>query len=105
MGKFKSNFVQAAKREQEREREQERLRKKHHVEDEGIVVVEKNNMVKFLIRNLARLIRIFATILLFTLATIGLLALVYPNVRIELLQVIQQIGMELHRMLQWKIWL
>lgn len=94
MGKFKKEFVTAVKEEQKKEAEQKKLHEKHRVEDENILVVERDNMVKFLIRNSARLIRILATVSLFILATIGLIALVYPEIRTELLLVLQKIFRE-----------
>lgn len=94
MGKYKKVLVSAAKEEQEKEKEQNRLREKHQVQDSSIVVVEKSNMVKFLIRNAAGLIRTMATILLFVLAALGLMALVYPEIRIELFQVLHRMILE-----------
>ena len=100
MGKFKKNLVSAAKADLAQEQEQKRLRKKHHVEEEGLLIVERDNLLKFFVRCLASVIRIGATIFLFLLAAIGLVSLVYPEVREVLFRVLYQIGQELFTMLR-----
>lgn len=100
MGKFKKTLVSAAKADLAQEQEQKRLRKKHHVEEEGLLIVEKDNLLKFFVRCLASMVRIGATIFLFLLAAIGLVSLVYPEVREVLLRVLYQIGQELFTMLR-----
>ncbi len=66
---------------------QEELRKKYKVEDKNIKVVEKNNMVKFLIRTFFLLIKILSSILLVTLASIGATAIYYESTREELIKI------------------
>ena len=100
MGKFKTTLVSAAKADLAQEQEQKRLRKKHHVEEEGLLIVERDNLLKFFVRCLASMVRIGATIFLFLLAAIGLVSLVYPEVREVLLRVLYQIGQELFTMLR-----
>lgn len=100
MGKFKKTLVSAAKADLAQEQEQKRLRKKHHVEEEGLLIVERDNLLKFFIRCLASMVRIGATIFLFLLAAIGLVSLVYPEVREVLFRVLYQIGQELFAMLR-----
>ena len=100
MGKFKKTLVSAAKADMAQEQEQKRLRKKHHVEEEGLLIVERDNLLKFFVRCLASMVRIGATIFLFLLAAIGLVSLVYPEVREVLLRVLYQIGQELFTMLR-----
>lgn len=95
MGKFKNTLVKGIKEEQEQERKQARLRSKHHIEADNVLVVEKANLLKFIVRTFGRVIQAGATIAIFALAVIGLLALVYPEVRAELLQVLQQITSEI----------
>ena len=100
MGKFKKTLVSAAKADLAQEQEQKRLRKKHPVEEEGLLIVERDNLLKFFVRCLASMVRIGATIFLFLLAAIGLVSLVYPEVREVLLRVLYQIGQELFTMLR-----
>lgn len=66
---------------------QEELRKKYKVEDKSIKVVEKNNMVKFLIKTFFLLIKILSSILLVTLASIGATAIYYESTREELIKI------------------
>ena len=54
MGKFKKTLVSAAKADLAQEQEQKRLRKKHHVEEEGLLIVERDNLLKFFVRCLDR---------------------------------------------------
>lgn len=96
--KFKEGFVRGVKKEKEYQKEQQRLREKHEINNPDVVVVEKDNMWKFLIRFLAGLIRMLAAILLLTLASVGLLALVYPAPRTELLQVLGDIIRQIFRL-------
>ena len=98
MGKFKETLVKAAREEMEREKKQERLRKRHHIQ-ENVVVVEKSNMMKFFVRSIFALIRLVASVLLCVLATVGILALLYPNVRGELFLVFLEVAGELQKML------
>lgn len=98
-GKFKNTLVTAVKTEEAEKKEQKRLHEKHHVEDQAVKIVEKDNFVKFTVRTLAGIFRYIATIVLFILATIGVVALLYPNVRTELFVVVGQLWMELQGML------
>ena len=98
MSKFKDGFVTGVKKEEAYKQEQDRLKKKHDIEEPGVVIVEKNNMGKFTIRLCIRLTKLLASIALLILAAIGILALVYPNVRQELFVVCLQILEQVHRM-------
>lgn len=91
MAKFKKGFVTGVKKERAYEEKQDSLHEKHHITDKKIVVVEKDNMTKFTIRSIAKLVRLAATIVLCILAAIGLLTLIYPELRSGLLLVIIQI--------------
>lgn len=100
MGKFKEDMlVRGAKAEKERQKEQARLKDKHRIADPDIIVVEKTNLLKFLIRCLALVIWIAATIFVVLLASIGVIALVYPEIREVLLQVLNGILIDVRQML------
>lgn len=88
MGKFKKSFVSAAREELEKEAEQKRLHEKHQEIDEQMVIVEKDNTFQFTLRMLERVIRFAALTVLLVFATVGILSLVYPEVRKELLEVL-----------------
>lgn len=100
MGKFKTGFVSQVKEEQQRQREQKKLHRKHHLQDETVVIVEKSNLMKFLISSSFRIIRLTAVITVFALATLGSIALLYPDVRNPLLGVLWEILKELHMMMR-----
>lgn len=90
MSKFKKKLVQDIRNEQETAIRQETLRKQHGIQDEHVIIVEKSNMVKFTVRQITAIIKFVTTALLLTLAAIGLLSLIYPNIRSELLVVLSQ---------------
>lgn len=69
--------------------------------EEDVVVVEKSNTIKFLVKMIAVLIKIVVTITIFLLAVIGLTALVYPDTRHELWLQGLQIYRDLLRLLPW----
>lgn len=85
MSKFKEGLVSGVKKKEEYRQHQNVLHKKHKIADSNVMIVEKNNLGKFTVRTIARMIQVAATIALCILATIGLIAMVYPNVRGELL--------------------
>lgn len=60
-----------------------------------MLVVEKNNMIKFFIRTAGGLVKLLAGIAIFLLAVIGLAALIYPGSRSALYDQAQQIWREL----------
>lgn len=91
MSKFKNGFVTGVKKEEAQKAEQRNLHKKHHVADKNVVIVEKDNMAKFTIRSIGRLIQIVAAIVLCILAAIGLLTMLYPTLRVEFLDIMSRI--------------
>lgn len=96
-GKFKYGFVAAARQELETEAEQQRLHEKYDVDPEKIIV-EKNNMFKFTVKTFGQLVHIIATVMVLILAALGLLALLYPEVRIELMKVLLAIMEQIKHM-------
>lgn len=81
MGKFRNGFVREVQEEKKREEEQRRLHEIHGIQDENLIIVERNNMLKFLVRTAGRIIRYAAAAAVFILAAVGLLSLIYPEVR------------------------
>ena len=88
MGKFQDSLVTQYKKNQEIKSKQSDLKKKYNIPDENVVVVEKNNMIKFIIRTAGIIIRTAATIYLLILAAAGLLTILYPEIRTPFLGVI-----------------
>lgn len=87
MAKYKESLVKKIRIEQEENQKQKKLQEKYGI-SENVRIVERNNMGKFLVRTMGRCIRITALIMLFVLAAIGLIALIYPEIRQELIQVL-----------------
>lgn len=97
--KFNGGFVKGARESLEKQKEQRRLHLKHTEIDEKTVIVEKDNMGKFLIRCLARLIRLTAMTCICILAAVGAISLIYPEIRLELLQTLQIIARDTTQMI------
>ena len=87
MAKYKESLVKKIRIEQEENQKQKKLQEKYGI-SENVRIVERNNMGKFLVRTMGRCIRITTLIMLFVLAAIGLIALIYPEIRQELIQVL-----------------
>ena len=77
------NLSERIKKENAKEKEQIRLKKKHQIDQENVVVVEKSNTYKFTIKTIIAFIKLIATVTLLILAVIGLTTLVYPTLRQE----------------------
>lgn len=89
--KYKTGLARQIRENEEFRQEQESIKKKHHIDDEGVVVVEKSNMVKFSIRLIIGILRFTASALIILLAAAGLLTIIYPQPREELITVITDI--------------
>lgn len=87
MGKFNTGLVKEVAEQKQFEQEQKKLKEQHNIENENVVVVEKNNMVKFFVNTLFRIFRYLATVALLCLAAVGLTALVYPAPRANLITI------------------
>ncbi|EEA81477.1 hypothetical protein CLONEX_02629 [[Clostridium] nexile DSM 1787] len=87
MAKYKESLVKKIRIEQEENQKQKKLQEKYGI-NENVRIVERNNMGKFVVKTIGKCIRIVAVIILFILAAIGLTALIYPEIRQELLQVL-----------------
>lgn len=88
MAKYKESLVKKIRIEQEENQKQKKLQEKYGIQNENVRIVERNNMGKFFVKTIGKCIRIVAVIILFILAAIGLTALIYPEIRQELLQVL-----------------
>lgn len=84
MSRFK-NKMAAGYEEQLAEAEQQRmLHEKHNIEDENVIVVEKSGFY----RMLTALCRTIAAIIVFILAAVGLLSIIYPEPRNEMIGIL-----------------
>lgn len=64
------NLSERIKKENAKEKEQIRLKKKHQIDQENVVVVEKSNTYKFTIKTIISFIKLIATVTLLILAVI-----------------------------------
>ena len=101
MSKFKNGFAKEAKEALKQEAEQKQLREKHGIQDNNTLIVEKNNPFKFCIRCFTKIVKIFVTAGIFLLASVGLMSLIYPDVREELMKVLIAIQKEITTMIQF----
>ena len=100
MAKYKRKLVADIEKQKTEEKIQSDLKDKYNIlQDPDVVVVEKSNMIKFLIHLLTSLLRLLCVLAVFCLAVCGLLALVYPEPRTALIQVFSSILKQLFSML------
>ena len=92
--KFKNQLVEQMKQEEREKEHQER----YDIE-EDVVVVEKTNTIKFLLKTMIGGARLIIAILVFILALIGLTALIYPDSRSLLIRQGLQVWQEFLRLL------
>lgn len=88
--KFSAGLVIGAKKDKTEESAQQKLKQKHNIENENIIVVEKSNITKNLLDTVLFLMRAAAQISLVVCAAIGIVALIYPNIRAELFLVFKE---------------
>lgn len=96
--KFKNQLVEQMKQEEREKEHQESLKERYDIE-EDVVVVEKTNTIKFLLKTMIGGARLIIAILVFILALIGLTALIYPNSRSLLIRQGLQVWQEFMRLL------
>ena len=97
-GKFKNQLVEQMKQEEKEKEHQESLKERYDIE-EDVVVVEKTNTIKFLLKTMIGGTRLIIAILVFILALIGLTALIYPDSRGVLIRQGLQVWQEFIRLL------
>lgn len=96
--KFKNQLVEQMKQEEREKEHQESLKERYDIE-EDVVVVEKTNTIKFLLKTMIGGTRLIIAILVFILALIGLTALIYPDSRSLLIRQGLQVWQEFMRLL------
>lgn len=96
MGRYKKNLVQDIQAQQIFMKEQEELKEKHKLDTDKIIV-EKSNMAKFTVKTFVALVKTAAAILVYVLAAVGLLAMIYPSPRRELMTVGETIYLQLQQ--------
>ena len=86
------------KAEREFKENQQRLHDKHTSVPDNAVIVEKSTAVRATLGFIKGIGKTIAGVIFIILAAIGILTLVYPNCRTELLTVLQEIFMEIKSM-------
>lgn len=81
MSKFQSGFVSKIEEKKIFEEKQNDLKEKYNIDAQDVIIVEKNHVVKFFVKVMISFIKTVATISILVLAAIGLLTVVYPEVR------------------------
>ena len=90
MGRY-DKYKKAVKEELAFKEEQEKLHQKHDHIDEDTVIIEKSNMVKFLLNFLRITLRTLFGVVTIVLTAIGVLTLLYPTTRNAFIDVLEQI--------------
>lgn len=80
-GKFRKSLVKQVREEQQEEKRQIQLKQKYQVTNPDIMVVEKSNTIKFMTKTVIALVKTVASIAIFLLSVVGLMALIYPETR------------------------
>jgi DNA-binding XRE family transcriptional regulator len=83
------------RQKREKKKQQATLREKHGISDESIVVIEKSGAYKATLRLFISAVKLIATVLLITFSAIGILSLIYPAPRADMIRVLLNIWHEL----------
>lgn len=81
MAKLKNGLIKEVKEQQRIQEEQKRLKEKYHIEEENVKVVEKSNTFKFAVKAISNIFRLSVNAIIYILALIGAISLVYPESR------------------------
>lgn len=91
MKMFENKLIRQAKENKKRDVRQGQLKTRLDIKDrEEVVVHETTNMSKFLIKTTGTIIRLLATITLYTFAFIGIIGVIYSGSRNELILILNQ---------------
>lgn len=102
MGKYSKGLVNDIKKEQEEAAKQAELRRRYNVEEEeNVIIKEKTNTFKFIVRLLISGIQLVVRIFIVLMAALGCIAIIYPEVRAPLLVVLGHIIQELTNLLRF----
>ena len=85
---IKKGLIQEYEQQLQEEANQEKLREKYDVPDENVKIEEKKTTLQFLVRTAGVIIRTIFGAALIALAATGLIAMIYPAPREELLKVL-----------------
>lgn len=95
--KFNPILVKKNKIDSKTKEHQDNLKRKHGIDKDNIVIVEKSNMLKTISSVVSGIFRYVATIAIIGLAFIGIIAIVFPEPRKEIIDIIMQALQEIKR--------
>lgn len=98
MGKY-DKATRRIKEENEFEKQQKELKRKYNIDDENVIIKERSGLIKFIIKTASSILRVTAAIIIYALAAVGLISLIYPNIREELAVTFSEIYKEFSSML------
>lgn len=98
MSRF-DKYMKAAKEQKAFEKEQEILHTKYDEIEEDKVIVETTNSYKFTVNFLKNFMKTLSAGILIILASIGLLTILYPNIRMEFFNVADEILRQIKTMI------
>lgn len=79
------------------EKKQEKLKKKFGLQGKNVVVVEKNNLLRFAFKTIGHMFHFFANLILFLFAFVGIVALFYEAPRKEMAIILKEVIREINR--------
>ena len=85
--KFNPILVKKNTLDNKEKKHQDELKKIHGIEDEKVVVVEKNNFIKYFIRLFSSVFKDIVSITLIILAFIGLVSIIFPAPRADIIDI------------------
>lgn len=93
--KFRKGFVSEYEEELQEQAEQSELREKYDVDDDKTVKIVKPSAAQFTIATVKEILRIIVAVIFLIFFGIGVLAIIYPGPRSEMLILFQKILNEL----------
>lgn len=97
--KFNSALQAGADEEKAAEKKQDKLKKKFGISGKNVIVVERTNTFKFVIKIIGVLLRFIASVVIIALAFVGLAALFYDGPRHELLIILNVVLREINQVI------
>lgn len=96
MSKYKKTLVNHINEQKIEEKKQSYIRKKYGIcEEEKVIVVEKNHWIKFIIKTISAIIKVTCQIAILMLSMIGLMTILYPEIRYPFLSLLYSIRDEI----------
>lgn len=95
--KFNTVLQARADETKAEEEKQNKLKKKFGIKGKNVVIVERNDTIKFTIKTIGHILHFVATIVVLGFAFIGIIALFYEAPRKEVLTILKEVFQEINR--------